>query len=473
MTDKRVVAVDTTNEQAILGAALADAKVREHVVRRLSPDLFLASQHRALAVALRECQNRAMEPTPQALAAHGKQEDWGGEDYVQIVRSAAAPRANLREHVRMLEWDATRFRTLRGSHSALTDALCDPKATPEVVQSVARALLSGLEKWGGRRYLRDPKGLNKSWRAEFAIRRAGGGFVSTGYDALDSQLTEGFAPGKVTVLVGLSGIGKSTMGANLAIRLARTGVRVLFGAWEVGSVSVMDVMVSIVSGVPLGVVMRPVSVTAEDIALMEKAADWITENIRFMDNPFFAKRESANERASNDRNQDLLEGYLAESGCDVIFCDLWERMLVRRDPEQDVAPALYRFHAICEEYGVHGVVLQQLRLKDVEKRSDRRPTRESIKGTSAYVDVADLILGVHHTVPSDGDLELICLKQRKGKEAWAVRFDYDPSRCSIDGGELTDYDPSPMGSGSMPEESAVRKEPSRRRRRGLADEGVL
>lgn len=470
--EKREVTIDSVNECAILGAALVDPVVRRHVVRRLAPDLFLSPANNAVALALKACEDRALEPTPQALAAHGRSEDWGGDDYVRVLVSAAAPRQNLRRHVENLEWDAARFRVLRGSHASLTDALCDSKASPEKVQSAARAVLSGLQGWAGRRYMREPKSLAKAYKAELAVRRTGSGFVPTGYDAIDSHLTEGFAPRLMTLVVGLSGIGKSTFGINLALRQAIAGRRVLIAAWEVGSISALDVAVACKAGLSLWKLKRADLLTQDELEIAVKTAEWITSHVRFMDNPFFAKREpGSRERPSNERNFDLLEGYLAEAGCDVVVLDLFDRMLAERDPERDVAPALYRMHSLLEEYGCHGVLLAQLRLKDVEKRVDRRPTREGIKGTSAYVDVPDLIFGVHHPVPQQGWIEVPCLKQRNGPEAWAVRCDYAPERCLVDGGFEVEYDPSESGAGALP--ATVFVEPGsggpRRRRKRDAD----
>ena len=77
---------------------------------------------------------------------------------------------------------------------------------------------------------------------------------------------------------------------------------------------------------------------------------------------------------------------------------------------------LIRQQAMLNEMGVHGILAQQQRLKDIELRPDKRPTREGIKGSGAWTEVPDNIIGVHRPalwkpVP-DNVLEVDILKQR-------------------------------------------------------------
>ena len=76
------------------------------------------------------------------------------------------------------------------------------------------------------------------------------------------------------------------------------------------------------------------------------------------------------------------------------------------------------------------VLVQQQKLKEVEQRDDKRPTRDTIKGSSAWVDVADTILGVNlpslwKAVPEDM-LEIIVLKQRYGRWPLLMEAEWQP-----------------------------------------------
>ena len=209
----------------------------------------------------------------------------------------------------------------------------------------------------------------------------------------------------------------------------------------------------------------------EEVAEIDRAIDWLTEHVRFMDNAFFGQSNDASVRKSwkqsNDASLDIWEGYIAESGCDVVVSDLWERCLV--DLSYDgVTKALYRQQNMHDRYNVHGVMVHQLKLKEVEMRPDKRPTRDSVKGSGVFVEVADLLWGVHRDVQfkrvPDDSLEIICLKQRKGKAFWSVRFDWDGSRGLITGGEEVPYDPGLEASREFGDVSDIKVEQPKRRK---------
>ena len=180
--------------------------------------------------------------------------------------------------------------------------------------------------------------------------------------------------------------------------------------------------------------------TEEQIATLEDRMRALSKWVRFLANPF---RRRAGKRRSNDENLDVIQGYIADSACDVFIADLWKRCLVQTKPD-DEEDSLFRQQAMIEEMGIHGILVQQQRLKDIELRPDKRPTREGIKGSGAWTEIADNIFGVHRPhlwkpVP-DTVLEIDILKQRYGEWPLAIEFDWDPRRGKITGGKSVEYD---------------------------------
>ena len=439
---------DASNEMVIFRAAIADETARRFIVRRLSASEFLAPGHAAIFRAIRRLVDANLSYDPEVMRRFVAEEGGDGDgSYLRELERTAKVPDNLEWHVSTLAWDATRARVLEGPVDQLIEDLKDPKADAERVAARARGIAKSLEARAGRRAIRRPEELHRSYVADLRARRVHRKTYPLGFPEIEEKFTEGTKPGRTSVWAGLSGSGKSTLIGEVLIRQARAGRRPLLCAWEMPPDSMLDVMAASVTNIPL---MRIVQGDLDDDeeAIVERATGWISGHIDFMDYPFTHRRVTVGRdrprRETNDDRLDVLEGYLAESGCDFAAYDLWERMLC--DLSYDgVTRALYRQQAMHEEYRVHGAILHQLRGKDVERRADKRPTREAIKGVGAFVEVADWIIGIHRdghlkNVPDD-TIELICLKQRKGVANWAFRFEWIPEVCRIRGGEEVSYDP--------------------------------
>lgn len=469
---------DAANEALVLRAAIAMAQSEETEIRKqfralihsISADEFLVAQHSTLWRVLRQVSDKNLEYSPEIIRQLAIGEPTPlQEQHIEELECTAEVSSNIDWHVETLRWDATRARVMKGSLPDLVADLTDPRVTVERAVSSARAVTRALEGGGGRRFIRRPDEMSSVYKATLAKRREAGNFFPCGFSAIDDLMSEGFMPTKTAIITGLSGSGKSTFAARLAINLARLGRRPLMCAWEMGAASTLDLMCAMMTGIQLDTIVKG-TYTGDELRRLEKACDWLNHRIRFMENAFFSQVASdtgrgKRERRSNDRNLDILEGYIAESGCDVVIMDLFDRLLADQSPDA-VTDALYRQQNMHVEYNVHGTLLTQLRLKDVEKRPDKRPTRESIKGVGTFVEVPDLILGIHRDaqfkdVP-DNTLEAICLKQRKGKLNWAVRFGWDGATCSITGGEQVPYNPgleSAYDDGDIVDPAAIRTKP--------------
>jgi KaiC/GvpD/RAD55 family RecA-like ATPase len=252
------------------------------------------------------------------------------------------------------------------------------------------------------------------------------------------RLTPGAAPGQVTVITGLSGGGKTTFTTAIAVAQANMGRRVLFGAWEQGSRMTLELMAIQSLGLSRAAFVEG-AITQEERDAVVGEAERLAEWVRFFELPFGRER---GKRGINDENLDLIHAYIADTGADVFVADLWRRAVRQFDPDEEEA-ALYRQQAIAQETRCHCILLHQQRLKDVEQREDKQPTREGLKGSGAWVEVPDTILGVHRpalwkNVP-DTSLAVLVLKQRHGPWPLAVEFDWKPEEGSIRHGRSVDY----------------------------------
>lgn len=460
---KVVLPFDSANEAALVAAAFLFPELRAHLLLRLVPDHFQQREHREVWQALLEAERRKLVvdlPLVEQLAGAMQ-----ARYLAELAEVRPDPPQNVGWHLQNVLWDHARVSAARGPIPAFIEALRNPKEEPEKVRGLARAIAICFDGYQDRKHLHEPAALVRDQMKEVERRAAGLACWSYGIPGLDfyadsyapreswrRRMIPGPAPGQITVVTGISGGGKTTATASIVLGIAfpgwleedfdAAGRHVLYGAWEMGPGMTLELLACISLGWSRSELVEglgPVA-TPEGRLVLQQRMQVLASRIRIMGNPF---RRRAGEKASNERNLDIVQGYIADSGCEVFVGDLWKRCLRSTEPDEE-EEALIRQQAMVEELHVHAVLLQQQRLKDIEQRPDKRPTREGIKGSGAWVEVPDTIIGVHRPAlfkrVADDKIELFVLKQRYGKWPLGVEFDWEPDKGSIRGGRHIEYD---------------------------------
>lgn len=440
---------DPVNEQVIIAAALVDQPTRKKLAAVLPSDSFFAKGHSEIWESIVELERRNLSYDPATIRSiAGEEVDTKYLDLLVEQRPVVPP--NLVHHVEELRWGRARIEAARGPISSLLEAIRDTSADIERVRSLARQVAGAFDGFGSQRYLRDPMNVTRNAMTAIRARRGGQGCWPYGIPGLDNygdgedkagepRLMPGMAPAQVTCVTGISGGGKTTLTAAIALAQANARRVTLYGAWEQGS----ELTLELLAVLSLGLSRTRVTVgniSDEEDAMLEEEMDRLGEFIRFFELPF---GRSKGEKQFNDRNLDTIHGYIADTGAEVFIADLWRRTLRQFDPDEEEA-ALYRQQAIAKETNCHCLLLHQQRLKDIENRADKRPTREGLKGSGAWVEVPDTILAPHRPAlfksVEDNVLEIIVLKQRSGPWPLAVEFDWDPDSGQILNGRGISYD---------------------------------
>lgn len=436
---------DVTNEVVILAAALVDHAARKKLVAAFpTPDPFFGQGHPEAWAVVVELEKRglAYDPLTVRQLSAGKV-DTAYLDTLIAQRPEAPP--NLMHHVDVMRWDSARIEGIRGPVASFVEALRDPTADPERVKSLARQVSGAFEHTGGLRYLRDPAALAGSQIAEIRKRRAGQACYPYGIDGFDVyadgpnegayRMIPGAKPGQCTAITGVSGSGKTTFTARLGLAQERLGRKVLYGAWEQGSGNTLELL----AGFNLGISRtRLVTGQISDLEEMqlEEEMQRLGERVRFFELPFDRHKS---EKRTNQKALDTVQEYVEAwgRGGGVVILDLFRRTLAQTDPDEE-EQALYRLQAMAQETEAHFLLVHQQRLKDLEQREDKQPTREGLKGSGAWVEMPDTIVGVHReflfkAVP-DNVLRLCVLKQRYGVWPLTVDCDWDAELGLIGGG---------------------------------------
>lgn len=453
---------DTANESAIIAAVFQDAEAREFCLLRLVQDHFQQREHRELWGAFQEIARRKFDFDLSIVENLSSSE--ARAYLVELCELRPETPKNLAYHIHCILWDHARVSSARGPIPAFIEALRDPKAEPERVRALARAIGQSFDGYEDRKYLHDRESIVRDAMKDMEARVNGRAAFPYGIAGLDfyerlgqredwrRRMLPGAAPGQITVVTGVSGGGKTTFTAHLVLGIAFPGWRdgdfttpgrtVLYGSWEMNGRMTLELLSCISlfwSRSELIEGKGPIA-TPEGRQTINARMTAIASRVRFMGNPF---RRRTGEKGSNEKNLDLLQGYIADAGCEVFVGDLWKRCLRHTDPDEE-EDALIRQQAMAEELNVHAILLQQQRLKDIEQRPDKRPTREGIKGSGAWVEVADTIIGIHRPAifkrMPDETLEVFVLKQRYGRWPVGIEFRWEADSGMIKGGSPIDYD---------------------------------
>jgi replicative DNA helicase len=453
---------DVINEIVVIGAALVDSKIRTWLVNRITSDYFFGKGHAAIWRLITELEQKKLQFDPATVEQLS-----GGSinaDYLNdIIQSRPTLPANLKHHVDALEWARIKIEVTRGPINTLLMALRNPTTEPEQLKALSRQVASSFGAVSNK-YLRDSEELIGDLERNLTQRRTGIACYPYGVQGLDNyednhhtkpgkpRLTPGCAPGQITVITGVSGSGKTTFSTTLAVAQANLKKKVLFGAWEQGSRMTLELMAIQSLGLSRTSFVEG-NITDTEYKLVIEEARRLSQYVRFFELPFGRER---GKRYINDDNLDLIHSYISETGAQVFIADLWRRAVKQIDPDQEEL-ALCRQQAIAVETNCHCILIHQQRLKDIETRNSKEPTREGLKGSGAWVEVPDTIMAVHRPalwkdIPDD-TLSVFILKQRHGPWPLAVEFDWNPDFGSIRNGRSVDY--KHPGSGDLTESTTT------------------
>jgi len=442
---------DVVNEQILIAAALNDADARNELVQKIIPSQFVEPAHLAIWAALLGLHEQGVEfgmaTLYQACSAQGVELDY----LERLCSSYPDPPASLNHHLSILRWDSIRAEAVKGPVAELIKALRDPLSSREKVRSLSRQIKAAFDQTTDRQFMADPMVLAREQITEMKYRKQRAvwpyGIVGFDVDERDTyRMIPGAAPGKITTLTGVSGAGKSVVAAVIALAQARMRRRVLYGAWEMGSGPTLELMALISLGWSRYVVSTGQLDDAQ-LGEFQTRMEQIGTYVRFFDAPFASQ---ITRRYNNDEALDELHRCVADSGAEVTVLDLWERTIPDGDADAE-RRALFRTQQIFKETDCHGLLVCQQKLKEIENRGDKRPTRSTTLGSQAWIDISDTMIGIHRPGQwrpiGDDTMQFFILKQRFARWPLAVEFDWNGDLCTLTNCRSIEYDEIGKGGG--------------------------
>lgn len=158
----------------------------------------------------------------------------------------------------------------------------------KLIEKAISTLSTGIAKIdnGGDYEIHRTPDLVEDYQAILQQRKIDKGFWSTGCNHLDSMLTEGFAPQKITSLYAPSGIGKSSYALYLVNRQINLRIPSIYITLEMDKASTMDRLLSMRSKIPLRLFYKRNNEDyLENVRMIEMALE--KEKTSLVKNPFF------------------------------------------------------------------------------------------------------------------------------------------------------------------------------------------
>lgn len=247
---------------------------------------------------------------------------------------------------------------------------------------------------------------------------------STGFDKLD-RMTAGFQPSDLIILAGRPSMGKTALAGNVALNLAETGSPVLIFSLEMSRKSLVERMISDISGISGNALRAGIIDSArmnEAISRLEKLPITIDDT---------AGLSLAELRARAKR-------HAIKEGVGLIVVDYLQLMTCKAESrEREIAKISAGLKALAKELNVPVLALSQLN-RSLENRTDKRPQLSDLRDSGSIEQDADLVIfiyrdEVYHRSPENptkGKAELIIAKQRNGQTG-SIRLGFDAARTKF------------------------------------------
>lgn len=404
-------------EQSVVGAAIQNRDNVEAAADFVRPQHFHIPAHRVVFGAALELAEAGKPVDPaavlNALAASGDLARIGANagPALAVLIEHACVGPSVPYHAKIVKADANR-RALVEAGQRIQQLGSRPGYDDEADPDIARKILEdALSEVSDRPLMTaaDLVGPTMDDLADKSVEQAG---IKTGYADLDDILP-GMRPGQLIVVGGRPGLGKTTIGLDIARHVAvRQGVPALFVSLEMSHTEVMHRLIAAEARVDLHR-MQTKDLSDDDYVRMAKGVPRIAEgHLAIDDTP----------EASLSHIRTRLRGMARTAPARLVVVDYLQLMAPGKaeNRQQQVADLSRGLKLIAREFEVPVMVLAQLN-RGSEHRQDKRPQLSDLRESGAIEQDADVVLLLHREAAADpeskhaGTVEVIVAKQRQGR----------------------------------------------------------
>jgi replicative DNA helicase len=285
--------------------------------------------------------------------------------------------------------------------------------------------------------LTETSGGNSTYTLDFALRETwtdlvnriknpGIRGISTGLKSVDMS-TYGMCPGKLWIISGRPGMGKSSVMENFSLYQSSIGIPNLMFSLEMNKRDITERLVAIETGIELTKIKLGL-ITQANLDDISKTITKIKSQPLFIDDNFSA---NLNYILATSRK------YVKTYGVKVIYVDYIQLMAERNSEATHELGTISRaMKLLARELDVCIVVLSQLNRSLESRGDDKRPQLSDLRQSGNLEEDADVVIGLYRDELYDkntkarGTMEFIISKDRDGAVGM-VPLNFVPTVCRL------------------------------------------
>lgn len=416
-------------EQAVLGGLMLDPRALPRVQDWLSEGDFYRRDHRVIYAGIVDlaAQGKPVDAVTMGewFEASGLAEEIGGSGYLIQLHSSTPSAANIVAYAEIVAENARKRQAIELG-TALVNRGFDRAGSSADLVAFAQQGLADLAPVRHTGLLPAKDGLKRWWQ-EVLARTDHPGLIGlpTPWRALNTA-TKGLRPGRLYVLAGRPGMGKSIIGGQLAAFTALRDNRTALFSLEMGAEEVHQRNVSALSEVPHDFLDAPESESDHWPKLNPAIAALTAAPLLVDDSPALSAAQIC-ARAERAHLQSAVKL--------VVVDHLHEMAVDAKDRVNGLGDAARKLKGLAKRLDVPVVLLAQLNRANT-RADDKRPNLTDLRASGAIEEVADVVLLIHredyyHPETLPGVVELLIAKGRNIRSGVTVtlRNRYDLMRA--------------------------------------------
>lgn len=388
--EPRVPPHSVQSEQAVLSSLMLDPKALPKVSDWLAEEDFYRRDHRLIfrsILALVE-KGKPLDAVTigEWFEANALAEQIGGTGYLIELWNSPSSTSNITAHAEIVV-EKSRLRQGIELGTELVNLGFARGATASDVSALAQSRLANMAPTRHTGLLPAKEGLNRWWDELLErVNRPGMIGLPTPWKGLN-DITKGLRGGRVYVLAGRPGMGKSIIGCQLAAFTALRGVRTALFSLEMGTEEVNQRNVAALADVPHDFLESPVEDSPHWVPL-NPAFDQLRRAPLLVDD---TPALTANQLAARAERAHL------QAAIGLVVVDhLHEMTFDARNRVDSIGDSVRRLKSLAKHLDVPVVLLAQLnRAGATRTAAERRPTLTDLRGAGGIEEVADVVIFVH------------------------------------------------------------------------------